>query len=70
MGLTNLVERMRLDLRELVLHVVRVHGANLVPCRCAKNLDDFDELVDTRLTRKEWLSKHELSHDTAGRPYI
>ena len=67
---TDLVEGVRLDLRELVLHVVGVHRANLVSCGCAENLDDLDELVNARLTGKERLPKHELSHDTAGRPYI
>lgn len=68
--LTNLVERMRLDLRKLVFHVIGVHGADLVSRGCAKNLDDLDELVDTRLTGEQRLSQHELSHDTAGRPDI
>lgn len=68
--LTNLVERMRLDLRKLVLHVVRVHGTDLVSCGCTENLDDFDKLVDTRLTREQRLSEHELSHDTASRPHV
>ena len=53
-----------------MLHVVGVHGANLVSCRGSQNLDDLDELVDTRLTREQWLPQHKLSHDTAGRPYI
>lgn len=43
---TDLLERMRLDLRELVLHVVGVHGPDLVPRGCAEHLDDLDELVD------------------------
>src|SRR5690242_4155109 len=68
--LTNLVERMRLDLRKLVLHVVRVHGTDLVSCGCAENLDDLDKLVDTRFTWEQRLSKHEFSHDTTGRPYV
>ena len=64
--LTNLVEWVRLDLRELVLHVIGVHSTDLVPCRGTKNLNDLNELVDTRLTREQRLSKHELSHDTTG----
>ena len=61
---------MRLDLRELVLHVVGVHRANLVSCRRAENLDDLDELVDTRFTGKQRLPKHKLSHDTTSGPDI
>lgn len=67
---TNLIKRMRLDLRELVLHVVGVHGADLVASRGAQNLDDLHQLVDTRLAGEEWLTKHELSHDAASRPHI
>lgn len=59
-----LTERMRLDLRELVLHVIGVHGADLVSCRSAQYLDDLDKLIDTRLAREQWLAKHELCHDT------
>lgn len=36
-----------LDLRELVLHVVGVHGLDLLTRRGAEHLDDLDELVDT-----------------------
>ena len=35
-------EWVRLDLRELVLHVVRVHGTNLLASRSPKNFDDLD----------------------------
>lgn len=69
-GHTNLVERMRLDLRELVFHVVGVHGANLIPCGRTENLDDLDKLVDTRLAGEQRLSEHELCHYTTGRPHI
>ena len=42
----DLVEGMRLDLRKLVLHVVRVHSSNLLSSRCPQNLDDLHQLVD------------------------
>ena len=42
----DLVERVRLDLRELVLHIVGVHGSNLFSGRSAQNLDDFNKLVN------------------------
>lgn len=38
---TDLIEGMRFDLRELVLHIIGVHGADLLPSRGAQNLDDF-----------------------------
>jgi hypothetical protein len=69
-GPTDLVERVRLDLRELVFHVVRVHGANLIPCGRTKNLDNLDKLIDTGLAREQWLSEHELCHYATGRPHI
>lgn len=66
----DLVEWVWLDLGELVLHVVGVHGADLITGRRAQHLDDLDELVNTRLTREQGLSQHQLSHHTAGRPHI
>lgn len=65
-----LVEGMRLDLRELVFHVIGVHGANLFPSRGAKNLDDLHQLVNSRFTREEGLPQHQLGHHAASRPHI
>ena len=48
---------MGLDLREFVLHVVRVHGADLVARGRAEHFDDFHELVDTRLAGEERLAE-------------
>lgn len=42
----DLVEGVRLDLREFVLHVIRVHSANLLSSGRSQDLDDLDELVD------------------------
>ena len=42
----HLIEGMRLDLGELVLHVVRIHGSDLLTRRGSQHLDDFHELVD------------------------
>jgi hypothetical protein len=67
---SHLVERVRLDLRELVFHVVRVHGTDLIACGCAEHFDDFHELVDTGLAREKWLTEHQLSHDATSRPHI
>lgn len=65
-----LIEGVRLDLRELVLHVIGVHGANLLTGRGAEHLDDFHQLVDTRLTREERLAQHQFGHHTTSRPHI
>lgn len=40
--ITDLVEGVRFDLREFVLHVVWVHRADLLSRWCPKDLDDFD----------------------------
>lgn len=61
----HLVERMGLDLRKLVLHVVRVHSSNLLAGGCPQHLDNFDELIDTRFTGEERLTKHQFCHDAA-----
>lgn len=66
----DLVEGVRLDLRELVLHVVGVHGANLLSSRRAEDFDDLNQLVNTRFTREQRLTKHQLSHDTSSGPHI
>lgn len=49
---------MRLDLREFVLHVVGVHGTDLLPCRRAQNLDDLYKLINSRFSGEERLSEH------------
>ena len=58
------------DLWELVLHIVRVHRANLIARRSAEHFDDLDELIDTGFTREERLSEHQLCHNTSRRPHI
>lgn len=65
-----LVERVRLDLGELMLHVVGVHGANLFPRWCSQNLDDFHQLIDSGLAGEERLPQHELRHNASGGPDI
>ncbi len=67
---TNFVERVRLDLGELVLHVVWVHGADLLAGGGPQHLDDLHKLINARLSREQRLTKHQLSHDAAGGPDI
>ena len=66
----NLIERVRLDLRELVLHVVRVHRLDLLARRRPKHLDDLDQLVDTTLSWEERLPEHQLRHNASGGPDV
>lgn len=66
----HLVERVRLDLGELVLHVVRIHSADLLTRRCTEHLDDLNQLVNARFAGEQGLSEHELGHDAAGGPNI
>ena len=66
----HLGEGMWLDLGKLVLHVVRVHGADLFAGRGAEHLDNLDELINARLAGEERLTEHQLGHDAAGRPHV
>lgn len=45
-SITDLVKRVRLDLRELVLHIVRIHRTDLLPCWRPEDFDNFDQLID------------------------
>lgn len=49
---TYLAERMRFDLWEFVLHVVGVHGTNLLASWRTQYLDDFHKLINARLSRE------------------
>lgn len=66
----DLAERVWLDLREFVFHIVGVHGSDLLASRCTQNLDNLNQLVDARLTGKQWLAKHQFCHDATRGPYI
>lgn len=46
----DLVEGVRLDLGKFMFHIVRVHGADLIPGWCAQDLDDLHELIDARFS--------------------
>lgn len=61
---------MRLNLWELVLHVVGVHGADLLTRRRAQDLDDLDQLVDAGFAGEERLAEHEFRHHTASGPDV
>ena len=61
---------MGFDLRELVLHVVGVHGSDLLTGWSAQDLDDLDQLINAGFTWEERLSKHQLRHNATSRPDI
>lgn len=61
---------MGLDLREFVLHVVRIHRLDLLPRRSSKYLDDLYELINSALSGEEWLAEHQFGHDATRRPDI
>lgn len=65
-GVANLVEWMGFDLGEFVLHVVGIHGTDLVTGGRSQHFDDLYELINARLAGKQRLSQHELRHDTSG----
>ena len=56
-------EGVRLDLREFVLHVVGVHGLDLLPRGSTKNLYDLYELINSALSGEEGLAQHQFGHD-------
>ena len=66
----HLLPRERSNLREPIFFVLRVHCLNLFPRRCAKDLDDFDKLIDSALSWENWLAKHKLRNDAADRPDV
>ena len=65
-----LVEGMGLDLREFVLHVIRIHRPDLISSRRPQNLDDFHQLIDTGFTGEKWLAEHKFRHNASGGPHI
>lgn len=69
-NLTHLVEWMRFNLRELVLHVIRVHRLDLISRRCSQNLDNFHKLINATLSWEERLTEHEFRHHTTSRPNV
>ena len=60
-----LVERMGLDLGELVLHIIGIHRLDLFSGRRTENLDNLDQLIDAAFARKQWLAQHQLGHYTS-----
>ena len=69
-AITDFVEGMRLDLRKLVLHVIGIHSPNLLSGRGTEHFNDFHELINARLPREQWLSKHKLCHYATRRPDV
>ena len=49
-------EGMRFDLWEFVLHIIRVHGLDLLPRRRPQNLDDLHQLINATLAGEQGLT--------------
>mmetsp|Transcript_99650 Transcript_99650/g.237564 ORF Transcript_99650/g.237564 Transcript_99650/m.237564 type:complete len:219 (-) Transcript_99650:405-1061(-) len=69
-GPEDLVPWVRLDLRELELGVVRVHGHQLLPRRGSQDLDDLHQLIHAALAREHGMAQDELGRDASGRPNV
>lgn len=52
---------MGFDLREFELGVVGVHFTDLFPGRSSKHFDDFNQLINARITGEDGLTEKELS---------
>ena len=61
---------MRLDLGEFEVRVVGVHGVDLFTRRRADYLDNFNELVNVGLARKDWGAEQHFSEHAAKGPHI
>lgn len=51
---------MALDLREFELGVVWIHLLDLIPRRCPQYFDDLNQLVDARVSGKDWLTQKQF----------
>merc|ERR1719387_2414274 len=66
----DLMPWVRLDLGELELCVVRIHGHKLVPRWRPKHLDDLHKLVHAGFSWEDGLAEHQLRGDACGGPDI
>ena len=55
-----LVPGMGFHLGKFKIGVIGIHFANLFPRRRAENFDDFDELIDAAVARKNRLTEQQL----------
>jgi hypothetical protein len=60
--LAYLAEWVRFDLREFMLHIIRVHRLNLLASWSAQDLNDLHQLVDATLAGEQRLAQHQLCH--------
>jgi|LauGreDrversion4_2_1035121.scaffolds.fasta_scaffold270642_1 hypothetical protein len=61
---------MRLNLGKFEVCVVGVHGMDLFTSRRTNHFDNFNQLIDIGLTRKDGGAKQHFSEHTAKRPNI
>ena len=62
--------RVRLDLRELELGVVRVHLLDLFSGRRAQDFDDLDELIDAGIAGEDRLTEHQFGKYASCAPDV
>lgn len=58
--LTYLLPWMALDLREFEFGVVWIHLLNLISRRRSQYFNDLNQLIDTRVSGKDWLAQKQL----------
>ena len=59
------------ELGESGLEIVKAQGIRpVVFVRSTKNLEDFENLVDLRVTHEEWAALNHLCKDAASRPQV
>ena len=66
----HLLPGQRLDLREAILCVFRIHGEDLFAWGRPQYFDDFNELVDATFPGENRLSKHQLSYNAPNGPDV
>ena len=65
-----LVPGVRLDLRKLKLGIIAVHGFDLLPCRRAQHLDDFNQLIHAAVAREQRVAQQQLRSHAAFAPDV
>lgn len=69
-SLENFLPIICFDDRKSKFRVIWIHSWDLVTSWCTKHLDDFNKLINTRVTWEQRLTKQKLSNYTSDRPNI
>jgi len=54
----------------IVILVIGIHAMNLFPRGCSEDLDNFNQLIDSALARKNRCTEYEFGHNTTGGPHV